>query len=228
MTTPDLFDEWQTYEKVVANDYMQHRDFFIALKSEISTRLQEPLTIADLGCGDCAPVDGLLRSFEILRYVGIDQSASALRRAQSKLTATGVNFSLCQGSILDELRALAPGYNLIVCSYSLHHLSVDAKQDVLKECRRCLAPGGLLAVIDVFRKDGEASESYTERWVDNARGSYLALDSAEIENVIAHVRSSDLPETVATYRQLAAVAGFAQTNRIAQDANCLNQFVLFS
>jgi hypothetical protein len=35
MSTPDLFDSWNTYEKVVANDYMHHRDFFVALVQEV-------------------------------------------------------------------------------------------------------------------------------------------------------------------------------------------------
>lgn len=227
MSTPDLFDSWNTYEKVVANDYMHHRDFFVALVQEVKARDLAPLSVADLGCGDCAPILDLLRCFEVHDYLGIDQSESALRRARARLLPVGLNFDLRQGEILHELRELTDQYNLIVCSYSLHHLDVKEKQDVLKECRRCLVPGGLLAVIDVFLEPGESIGSYLERWTTNAQSRYAALDAEEIEDLLAHVRSSDFPETVSTYRRLSTAAGFSRVSRIAQDAERLNQFVLF-
>lgn len=56
VTSSELFDEWTTYKKVVASDYMHHQDFFAALAQEIGTCLQAPLSIVDLGCGDCVSV----------------------------------------------------------------------------------------------------------------------------------------------------------------------------
>ncbi len=226
MKTSELFDEWTTYEKVVTNDYMHHRDFFAALADELSIRLHAPLSVVDLGCGDCAPIITLLNSFEVNRYVGIDQSVSALARAQANLATTGVPFTLHCGTMLEELCKLEGDFNLAVFSYSLHHLDWSEKQDVLRECRHLLKPGGLLAVIDVFLEEGESRQAYFERWEDNAQRSFTALVPEEMEQLLAHVRSRDFPEAVAAYRRLGEAAGFEQLRSLTQDAERLNRLVV--
>ena len=228
MKTSELFDEWSTYEKVVTNDYMHHREFFTVLERELSTRLHEPLSVVDLGCGDCAPIIALLKCFEVNRYVGIDESESVLARAQANLAATGEPFSLHCGTMFEELRKLEGDFNLVVASYSLHHLHSPEKQNVLRECRRLLRRGGLLAVIDVFLEEGESRQAYFERWKENAKRIFTALVPEEMEKLLAHVRSSDFPEAVAVYRRLAEAAGFKQLKSVTQDPERLNRLVVLS
>lgn len=228
MAKTQLFDEWTTYEKVVANDYMHHRTFLAKLETEIGYRIRAPLAVVDLGCGDCAPIIPLLQRFQIDRYSGIDQSENALARAQANLETTGMPFTLHCGTMLQELGQLDGYFNVAVASYSLHHLQSSEKQDVLIECRRLLEPGGLLAIIDVFREEGEAREAYLQRWETNARHSFTVLESEEMDELLDHVRACDFPETVAAYRTLGARAGFRQVRPIARDAKRLNRLIILS
>ena len=227
-TMSKLFNEWTTYEKVVANDYMHHRDFLTALKLEVDRQLQAPLSIVDLGCGDCAPVMTLVKSFGTERYFGIDQSERALRGARTNLEAAGVSSALHCGTMLEEMSKLGGGFNLAVAIFSLHHLELPEKQAVLRECRRLIEPGGLLAIIDVFLKKDESRQTYLQRWESNARSKFAALEPDEMEELVAHVLACDRPETYSTYRKLGEVAGFEQTTQVAQDEEQLNRLIILT
>ena len=211
MSVLQIFDEWTTYEKLVANDYMHHREFFASLMDDVEARLEQPLSVIDIGCGDAQPVLPLLRRFEIESYVGVDQSQPAIDRAHELLTEEAVSFDLLQGSI---------------ASFSLHHLESYDKQVVLHECRRLLRPSGTLAVIDVFLEEDESRATYFERWQRNARESFTALAASELDALIDHARSCDIPEAVSDYREFGASAGFAAATLVRQDPKHLNKLVL--
>lgn len=228
MSSSKLFDEWSTYGKVVTNDYMHHGFFLAALASEIEAQLQASIAIVDLGCGDCASIIPFLDRVDAKRYTGIDQSESALVRANSNLGASGVPFALRCGSMPEDLGDLAGSFNLAVASYSLNHLRLSEKQAVLDECRRLLEPGGLLAIVDVFLDENESRQAYFHRWETNARRAFAALDAEEIEELLGHVRECDVPETVATYRKLGHAAGFDKVRPIARDAERLNRLIVLS
>jgi ubiquinone/menaquinone biosynthesis C-methylase UbiE len=227
MSTSKIFDDWSTYEKVVAGDYMHHCDFFAVLMDEIESRLTRPLAIIDIGCGDAQPVLPLLRRFEIARYVGIDQSQAALDRARKVLMTLNISCELRSGSMLGELRKMDGKFDLAIASYSLHHLESGDKRATLTECRRLLRADALLAVIDVFLEEGESRPRYFERWQKNARRTFATLDSGELEALLEHVHGCDIPETVSRYRQLGIATGFTTVESIREDSERLNKLVMF-
>ena len=228
MTTDRLFDEWTTYEKIVANNYMHHQEFFATLMQEVRVRLAEPLSIIDVGCGDCACVLPLLRDIGINSYTGMDLSETALARARVNLEAASAPYALRCGTMLEELRRTESEVSLVIASFSLHHLEWHDKGQVLEECLRLLRPGGMLAVIDVFLEEGESRQVYYERWEENARRSFNALEPAEMEELLAHVRACDIPETLSAYEELGRAAGFERVIPVARDAERLNRLVILT
>lgn len=228
MKSVELFDEWTTYGKLVANDYMSHRALFAALSHRVAGRLDELRAIVDLGCGDCGPISDFLKEFEIERYVGIDLSEEALSRARETLARAGVSSTLVQGSLPEDLRRISGEFDLAVASYSLHHLETPHKQAALTLCRRLLRHGGLLAVIDVFCEDGEARLDYLERWEKHARRTYTALAPEEMEFLLTHVRACDFPESLASYGRLATAAGFDAIESVSVYAGGLERLVVLS
>lgn len=223
-----LFDEWTTYERVVTNDYMHHRQYFDALISFLSARVVGPLEIIDLGCGDGKPVIPVLEAFAIKHYTGIDQSNEALDRARAMLNASGISFELHACAMQEGVRKLSGASDLIIASYSVHHLGEPEKKVLLGECRRLLAPGGFLAIIDVFLRPGESRSAYLGRWEGNARLNFAGLSRNELDELIAHVRENDIPETFATYEQLARSAGFEHIQVLKQGPEQLNQLIVIS
>lgn len=47
-----FFKEWQLYSKVLAQNYLYHREVYAQLHEFLVTRLNRPFTLLDLGCGD--------------------------------------------------------------------------------------------------------------------------------------------------------------------------------
>lgn len=227
MTDP-LFHEWRAYEKLVENDYMGHLQFFQRLSEEVASRFRKPIAILDLGCGDAAPTQLLLRDTQVEYYCGIDASETALNHATALLASTKHPHRLIAGDMLETARLLDDSYNLIFASFSLHHLQAPAdKQALLTECRRLLRPKGLVAVIDVFLDECEPRDNYLDRFERQAREQYNSLTSPELTTLISHVRSSDYPESVRTYQEFGLHAGFNLARSLLRDENTRIQLISF-
>ena len=227
--TDSLFDEWHAYQKLLDHDYMYHVAFFSHLKQEIQLRFNEPVAILDLGCGDGSPIRPLLEDLDVSRYCGIDQSETALSKAQANLASLDTSCRLVPGDLLETLRTLSGSFDVIVASFSLHHLkTAEAKKQVLGECRRVLKPTGLVAIIDVFHAEDETRDEYVHRWAKFAKKSYLALDDAEIATLVDHVYANDFPETLSTYRSICAAEGFGEFKILMQDPEKLNHLVILA
>ncbi len=69
-----LIEEWQVYETLRINDYMDHRAFFEHLQEKIQGRFKRPVAVLDLGGGDLTAIVPMLTKVPLQRYVGIDES----------------------------------------------------------------------------------------------------------------------------------------------------------
>jgi len=226
MTDP-LFAEWRAYQKLVDNDYMAHAQFFRCLLADIRERFHEPVAILDLGCGDTTPIQSLLQNIRVEHYCGLDQSETALAYAEARLATSGISYRLLAGDILETADRIAGPFDLIIASFSLHHLQDPvSKQAVLRAGRQVLNPGGIFAVIDVFLDDNESRDDYLDRFERQARENYQALNDTEMTTLITHVRGCDYPETVATYQVLGFQAGFSRARPLLRDETSLHQLIV--
>ena len=213
-----LFDEWRTYQKLVDNDYMGHLGFFRRLESEIRRRFDKPVTVLDLGCGDVSPIRKLLQNVDICHYHGVDESETALSRAGECLSSLDLSFELQHGDLQEVLQQLSKPYDVILASFSLHHLqSVDDKQKVLLGCRRNLRHEGVVVIIDVFPSGAQNREQYLDDWAGLARDTFTALDEMEMSTLLDHARACDFPESVSVYREMAAEAGYGTVSCLERD-----------
>ena len=215
-----LFDEWRAYQKLLDHDYMYHLAFFSRLKHEIKRCFHEPVTILDLGCGDVSPIQPMLEELDVGLYCGIDQSETALSKAETRLALLNLPSRVYPGNLLDTLRTLTGRFDVIIASFSFHHLqTTEDKKRVLEECHRVLNPRGLVAIIDVFHAEDETREEYLRRWVDFARKTYTALDQVEMTNLVDHARSNDFPEPLSTYRFICRTAGYGKFDVLMKDTD---------
>ncbi|MDT8318911.1 MAG: class I SAM-dependent methyltransferase [Xanthomonadales bacterium] len=224
-----LFDEWRVYEKLLIHDYMDHRAFFGRLGDEIAARFDRPVILLDLGCGDLGPMRPLLRSTPVARYVGIDEAESALAIAGERLRGCGFTHELVHGDLRDALHHLEGPFDVVVASFTLHHLAEPAdKQATFAACRGLLGADGFIAMIDVFSGAGETREQYIDRWIAHADQRYQELSPDEKGILFDHVRARDFPVSLDRCRNLARDAGLPSFDILLADEPELNHLVLMS
>ena len=224
-----FFEEWRVYEKLVIHDYMDHRAFFTRLQGEIQARFHDPVAILDLGCGDMTPILPLLENVPVRRYLGIDESDAGLAIAARNLAHLDIPGQLIQGNLLAVLPEMPERFDVIVASFSLHHLENPAdKLRVLTAGRERLDTDGLFALIDVFSGEDEARDHYIVRWINHADARYLELQTPEKEILFDHVRARDFPVSHAAYRALGKQAGLGRFDVLLEDSEKLNGLVIFS
>lgn len=224
-----LFEEWQVYEKLLIHDYMDHRAFFSRLQEEILSRFSHPIALLDLGCGDLTPVLPLLENAPIKRYVGIDESTVALDIASGRLDDFQLSRQLIAGDLTQRLPAIHENFDVILASFSLHHLADPAdKLRTLEAVQQHLNPGGLFALVDVFSAESESREQYLPRWIGDVNDRYEALLPEEKQLLFDHGVTCDYPLSECAYQALAVQAGLPEVEVLRKDSTGLYGLVVFS
>lgn len=213
----ELFEHnWRAYRAVVDHDLMEHRALTDALKAVVEALVRPGWAWADLGCGDLALLAPLLRALPLGRFEAVDAAAAVFPLAAANLEAAAagpVPFP-CRWSHQDllawaEQREPAFHFNLITCSYALHHLSDLDKQRVLAALARRLAPDGALLIADVFRRDGESRAAYIDRYGQRVRDTWGVLPGADRQRVLDHLSAHDKPAERGAFVACACGAGWA-------------------
>jgi SAM-dependent methyltransferase len=222
----DFFDEqWILYQKFLQHDYLEHRLFYALLHAVLLTRFDGPVSLLELGCGDGSQTIRALTQVPLRRYVGIDLAAAALALARQNFEKRQVTADLVQQDLLSGVRNLSETFDVVLASYSLHHLHTHEKRDALTAIDRRLKPHGVFVLIDMVCGSGENRDAHVARLVQHFRASCPALTPRELELVTSHVTSSDFPETEETLRECARQVGFTRVGQLAtgvdQLARCL-------
>jgi SAM-dependent methyltransferase len=142
----------------------------------LGERLVKGRRILDLGCGQGMAFPLLVRVFEPSQYIGVDIDSDLIAKAH-RLTA-GVH---CRpqwrcGSAL-ALALPDASVDVVFCHQILHHVHRQAQ--VLAECRRVLARGGVALVAESCRSFIESTPVRLlfchPRGVQHTAAQYLAL-----------------------------------------------------
>lgn len=200
-------NSWAVYEKVVEGDYLSHQGLYQGLGAFLCSRTG-PLRLLELGCGDCRLTAPLLQSAGVQEYLGIDSSGVALELARARLGPDVQRCKLAQGDVRTCLAGLQSGWNVVLASFCLHHLSPTEKQAVLRDIRQVLPEGGAFLLVDVFLAEGESREDYLLRRHAAMRREWKGLTGPELDIITAHECQSDFPETFSDYASWAREAGF--------------------
>jgi len=178
--------------------------------------------ILDLGCGTGTLAAIVKRAHPNAEVFGLDSDPDALKLAQMKLEANGVEVRLDQG-LASVLPYVHESFDTVLSSLFFHHLSFELKQEAMREAFRVLRPGGQfhtadwgkptnpamrVAFIAVQILDGFTTTS------DNVRGLLPdLLRAAGFENVrITNSYSTPLG-TLSLYQALKATARTVEESR---------------
>lgn len=126
----ELFNTWTLYDQVLDHNCMFHEELYRDVHTFIAQRyVDHPFTLLDLGCGSARHMAVALKASKISHYVGYDLSPMALVHAKSNLDVLGCPIVLHQKDFLDGVDETQDKFDVIFCSFALHHLSSVDKQD---------------------------------------------------------------------------------------------------
>ena len=199
------------YALLVRQNMMFHQDFIERLRPLLAGRLaHHPCRLLDLGCGDASMALQLVRGYGLGSYTGIDLCEGMLSSAQENLNAEECDVSLQCMDLLQGLQRHAGLTDIILASFSVHHLSDQDKQRFLILSRQRLADNGGLVLVDHFLKPGQDLQGFIKDVMVHYSGfEGFTRDMADL--VYEHVSTSDFPVTIQQYRIWGKAAGWKTT-----------------
>lgn len=205
---------WGTYQKVISNNLMFHREISYAIK-QLFEKNPGPLHLLDLGCGDASHIARILKPGQLAEYCGCDLFPYALDDARTNLQPFGIPATLlCQDMIEVMQTSPANYFDIVYSSYALHHLPISEKQAFFMECSRILRRNGCVIIVDVMREEGETRPDYLDGYNGTVSTQWTALTPDEREQVQEHIRNCDFPETPSDLKALARNAGLRSSRRL--------------
>jgi SAM-dependent methyltransferase len=187
----------------------------------------ESVDIVDVGCGDLALLAPFYRSLPIRSFCGVDLSLPALDLAKKAFhgdvatdgtpkptSAAFVHQDILKWASLETEADVATDgalihdyssgsgprkFDVVVSSLVVHHLDDDKKGEFLAATfKNRLKAGGVVLMMDVFRKAGEDRETYLERYRRNI-ASWKGIPLEERESVLDHVVNNDFPAAISDF-----------------------------
>jgi SAM-dependent methyltransferase len=210
MTVPDAIDffrAWDTYAKIVAANYMFHRELGQGVRDALRRRFEgRTFSLLDLGCGDASAIAPPLEGLSLKSYKGVDLAPLALALAQRNLAHLPCPVTLVEADFMSALESSAP-QDAIYSSFAQHHLSTDGKAQFFALAAKRLNPDGLLILVDVTREEGESRDDYMRGYTGWLRETMTSLAPQELDQICDHLTQNDFPEPASTLRAQAERAG---------------------
>jgi SAM-dependent methyltransferase len=213
-------DKWKLYQKILAHNYMRHREIYDVLQSFLISNWQQSFKLLDLGCGDASFIARSLKHTSVSYYLGLDISEVAIAIARENLQLIDCDQEFIRGDFSEVIPLLVKEqkaqFNIILTSFAFHHLQLEEKDCLLGQIKQLLLPGGIFILIDVVAEEGENRETYIQRYLRDVRQEWLQLTPEEITLVSQHMLESDYPETSKTLEKLALDNGFKAVESLYQ------------
>lgn len=129
------------------------------LVRDLSTCL--PGRVLDLGCGDGRLTAMVLAAYPTSTAICVDMSPTMLDAARARF-GDDARVELVSARLDDALPVDGP-FDAIVSSLAIHHVEDDRKQSLYAEAAALLAPGGVLANLEIVESPTPALHA---RWRD--------------------------------------------------------------
>jgi SAM-dependent methyltransferase len=222
-----FLNQWQTYRKVIAHNYMFHREVYGLLHRILLDDFMKPFRFLDIACGDASATINALRGTSIKHYYGIDISKPALAIARESLAALGCSVTLENRDFVEALAEWRIPVDVIWIGQSLHHLLTPAKLALMREVRRMLRESGVFLIWEPTTIEGEDRDGWVRRFETVSRPLWSSLSEVEWIAMLSHVRAADHPESSLRWLSLAHEAGFSSAREIFVAPTALARVYLF-
>lgn len=207
--------QWASYQKLVDNDYLSHKEVGERLGAALIGAFAKPFALVDIACGDASLMKRVLPGTRAAHYHGIDLAEPALELAAKNLAGMAFAVDLDQRDFIAAMNDRPEPADVSWCSLSIHHLETPGKLELLKAIRA--ATSSFVMIYEPTRREGEERPAFLDRFTAVNRPLWKALTAGEWAQIEHHVRSSDLPEARSGWVALGKEAGFAKSREVFTD-----------
>jgi ubiquinone/menaquinone biosynthesis C-methylase UbiE len=186
--------QWQTYPKIVDNNYTFHREAYSELHRILVDEAIPPFRFLDIACGDDSATVNSLKGTRIAHCHGIDLSQAVLDLAKTALETLARPIILERRDFVEALRDRPEPVDVAWIGYSLHHRLALAKL-TLREIRDVVGDRGMFLICELASPTaGEDRGAWLSCYERLNQPLWSVLNSKEWEAMAAHVRAADFPE----------------------------------
>ncbi|MBI4403682.1 MAG: class I SAM-dependent methyltransferase [Deltaproteobacteria bacterium] len=146
-----------------------------------------PKRILEFGCGTGNLTAVLRRRWPDSAIVVVDAAESMLAKTKERIGELGLELV---NSRFEDLAFGSNEFDYITSSLSLHHLSQEQFQILLRKSHSWLKPGGFFGLLDCVRAESDRLYKRAENhWIDLAKKH--GLSDKEMAEQIAHHKAHD-------------------------------------
>ena len=216
-----------TYQKVVAANYMAHREVYDLLNRVLQAHAPDDFVFVDLACGTAPGSAAALTNTKVGRYIGIDISQPSLDVAKEALAPLQCKVDLRCQDFVDAIDDWAGPLDVVWIGQSLHHLrTARDKGAFMQKVQSLLSRDGLFLIWEPTCLEGEDREGWMERF-RAMRPYWSAISDEEFAAFESHHRASDYAESAASWMGMAKAAGFERTDELMTVPNQLARVYCF-
>ncbi|WP_420266748.1 methyltransferase domain-containing protein [Candidatus Magnetominusculus dajiuhuensis] len=218
------FDKSKWADTDFSRDYLDKAEIYIVERSRMFSIVKsfyqhfvnhgKPVNLLELGSGDGALTHELLRAGSAARAVVVDGSMDMLNKAEARMREFDVQFVHCSFEEFIREERLPGGFDMVVSSLAIHHLTMDEKSALFNKIYQTLTTGGYFVNIDVVIAPSDSIENwYMEIWKDWMRAKQAALGvNGPVENIIERYKDleENKPDTLDCQLGMLKNAGFKE------------------
>ncbi len=195
---------WQRYQRTLASNTLYHREMGDALNRFIKEKFPNPLTIVDVGCGDCSAIVPILADKQIKNYIGIDAAPDILKMAEENMKVIQCKKEFICDDMSRAIINIPASIDIIYTSYAVHHLSSQEKFNFIQNAKNKLNKGGYLIMVDGVLDDNQTRDEWLES-LANRMQLTQNLTQEELEFRMQHPRADDHPESIKKLKEFSQI-----------------------
>lgn len=233
------FNESAWAQENFSRNYLERADIYIVERQKMFSLVssfyrhflmdKRSICLLDLGAGDGMLSHELLKVGGFISATVVDGSEAMIRKAEKRL-AEFRDVMYIRASFQELLSGAVPlnkGYNLVVSSLAIHHLSLGEKEELFRYIQGHLGKGGYFVNLDVVRAPSACLEGWYfalwRSWMERMQ-TRLELKDESTEEIIERYKdpaSANRPDSLEDQLDALKKAGF-------QDVDCYYKNGLFA
>jgi ubiquinone/menaquinone biosynthesis C-methylase UbiE len=218
--------QWTEYKNIVTSNILFHNElhfYLLRTLEEYSKKINNNITLIDLGCGDSSNVISVLKNFKIKKYIGVDNTKLSINLSSKNLQELDCEKELHLNEMDDFIFKISNNsIDIIFTSFALHHIKHDRKKIFIEECNKKLKKDGILFIADPLLNDSNCQidfiNEFEKRMIENN------LNPTEINEMINHCKNFDYHESFSFYQDLSLKLKWSNFN-ILFSSNFISFFV---